>query len=79
MQVSISSKTIPPPGHDLKEAKTLPPSPEQSLCTKSGPSGQNRESKAPLSGHKFRKFHKYTLTLFEMKSFVVLTNKTVFQ
>ena len=24
MQVSISSITIPPPGHDLKEAKTLP-------------------------------------------------------
>ena len=48
MQVSISSKTIlpdRPPGHDLKEAKTLPPG--QSLCTKTLPSGQNRESKTP--------------------------------
>ena len=42
MQVSISSKTIPP-GHDLNGAKTLPPG--QSLCTKALPSGQNRESK----------------------------------
>ena len=54
MQVSISSKTIPP-GDDLKGAKTLPPG--QSLCTKTLPSGQNRESKAPPSGHKVRKFH----------------------
>ena len=34
-------------------------------------------------GHKVRKFHKYiyklSLTLFEMKSFVVSTNKIVFQ
>ena len=35
----------PPPGHDLKGAKTVPPG--QSLCTKTLPSGQNRESKAP--------------------------------
>ena len=59
MQVSISSKTIPPwdkpPGHDLKGATTLPPG--QSLCTKTLPSGQNRESKAPPPGHKVRKFH----------------------
>ena len=39
-----------PPGHDLKRAKTLPP-------------GQNRESKAPPSGHKVSKFHKCTCKL----------------
>ena len=60
MQLSISSKTIPPPrdkqpGHDLKGAKTLPPG--QSLCTKTLSSGQNRVSKAPPPGHKVRKFH----------------------
>ena len=44
-----------PPGHDLKRAKTLPLG--QSLCTKTLPSGQNRESKAPFPGHKVRKFH----------------------
>ena len=54
-QISISFKTILP-GHDLKGAKTLPPG--QSLCTKTLPSGQNRESKAPLQGHKVRKFRK---------------------
>ena len=32
-----------PSGHDLKEAKTLPPG--QSLCPKTLPSGQKRESK----------------------------------
>ena len=70
----------PPQGHNLKRAKTFLPG--QSLCTKTVPSGQNRESKAPPPGHKVRKFHKYIyklLTLLEMKSFVVSTNKTVFQ
>ena len=59
MQVSISSKTIPPPGHDLRGTKTLPPG--QSLCTKTLPSGQNMESKAPPSRHKVRKFQKYII------------------
>ena len=65
MQVSISSKTIlhqnKPPGHDLKGTKTFHPG--QSLCTKTLPSGQNRESKAPPPGHKARKFHKYIYKL----------------
>ena len=62
MQVSISSKTISPPprdkplGHDLKGVKTLPQG--QSLFTKTLPSRQNRESKAPPPGHKVRKCHK---------------------
>ena len=70
MQVSVSSKTIPP-GHDLKGAKTLPTG--QSLCT-------NKESKAPPLRHEVKKFHEciYKLTLFEMRSFVVSTNKMVF-
>ena len=50
MQVSISSKTTPPPPrHDLKGAKILPPG--QSLCTKTLPSGENRDSKAPPLWH----------------------------
>ena len=53
MQLSISSKTIPP-GHDSKGAKTLPPG--QPLCTKTLPSGQNMESKAPPPGHKVKNF-----------------------
>ena len=64
MQVSISSITIPPgqtPGHDLKGAKPLPPG--QSLCTKTLPSGQNRDSKAPSQGHKVREFLKYIYEL----------------
>ena len=44
-----------PPGHDLKGAKTLPP-PQGQSCTKTLPSGQNRESKAPTLGHKVREF-----------------------
>ena len=46
----------PPQGHDLKGAKTLPPG--QLLCTKTLPSGQNRESNAPPLRHKVRQFHK---------------------
>ena len=65
MQVSISSITIPrdkPPGHDLKGAKPLLLG--QSLCTKILPSEQNRESKAPSSGHKVKTFHKYIYQLW---------------
>ena len=66
MQVSISSKTTPlswgqTPGTRLEGSKTVPP--RQSLCTKTLPSGQNRESKAPPPGHKVRKFHKYIYKL----------------
>ena len=64
MQVSMSSKTIPPgqtPG-TRHEGSKIPP-PRQSLCTKTLPSGQNRESKAPPPGHKVRKFHKYIYKL----------------
>ena len=65
MQVSISSIITPPPppppGHDLKGAKTLPP--RQSLCTKTLPSGQKRESNAPPPGHKVREFDKYIYEL----------------
>ena len=67
MQLSISSKTIP--------SETI-------IVYKTLSSGQNKESKAPPLGHKVRKFHECIyklLTLFEMKSFVVSTNKTVFQ
>ena len=84
MQLSISSVTIPrdkPHGNDSKEAKTLPSG--QPLCRKALPSGQNSESKASPLSNKSRRLHKYiyklSLTLFEMKSFVVSTNKTVFQ
>ena len=66
MQVSISSKTILPPGQtpgdDLKGAKALPPG--QSLCTKALPLGQNRESKAPPLGPRVSKFYKYIYKLF---------------
>ena len=60
MQVSISSKTIPPPPdkppeHDLKGEKTLPQG--QSLCAKTLPSGRNREPKAPPLAHKVREFY----------------------
>ena len=57
--ISFIEPPPPPPhprGHDLKGAKTLPSG--QSLCTKTLPSGLNRGSKAPLLGHKVRKFHK---------------------
>ena len=60
MQVSISSVTIPPGQtleNHLKRAKAIPLG--QSLCTKTLPSGQKRESKAPLQGNKVREFHKY--------------------
>ena len=53
MQLSVSSKTIPP-GHDSKGAKTL--SPGQPLCTKTLPQDKIRNSKAPSTGHKDRKF-----------------------
>ena len=79
MQVSTSSKTIPPPGHDLKGEKIVPPG--QSLCTKALPSGQNKESKATPRYINLENFTNVSinLTLFEMKSFMVSTNKTVFQ
>ena len=51
----------PPPGHDLKGAKTLPPG--QSLCTKTLPSGQKRDSKAPPPGHNVGEFHKHIYKL----------------
>ena len=54
MQVSISSKTIP---QDTTGREQKPSPPGKSLCTKTLPSGQNRESKAPLPGHKVRIFH----------------------
>ena len=69
----------PARGTTWKEQK--PSLPGQSLCTKTLPSGQNRESKAPPPGHKVREFYKYIyelLTLFEMKSFVD-SNERVFQ
>ena len=50
-----------PPGHDLKGAKILPLG--QLLCTKTLPSGQERESKAPPPGHKVREFHKHIYEL----------------
>ena len=59
MQVLISSKTIPPgqtTGHYLKGAKILLSG--QSLCTKTIPTGQNRESKVTPPRHKVRKFYK---------------------
>ena len=55
MQVSISSKTIPP-GHELKGSKNAPP--RTITVYKNLPSGQNRESQAPPTGHNIRKFHK---------------------
>ena len=59
------------------------PSPGIIIVYKTPPSGQNGESNTPPLGHKVEKFHKciykLSLTLFEMKSFVVSTNKTVFQ
>ena len=42
------------PGTRLEGSKNPPPG--QPLCTKSLPSGQNRESKAPPPGQKVRKF-----------------------
>ena len=83
MQVSISSITIPPgqvSGTRLEGSKNPPPG--TSFCTKTLHLGQYRESKAPHPGHEVRKFHKCIyklLTLFETKSFVDSTNKTVFQ
>ena len=74
MQVSISSITIPP-GHDLKGAKTLPPG--QSFCTKTLPSGQYRESKAPPPGHKVRKFHKCIYKLWHYLKRKVLWSQQI--
>ena len=51
-----SSETNPP-GHNLKGTETLPL--RQLLCTKTLPSGQNRESKVRPLGHKVREFYKY--------------------
>ena len=64
MQVSISSITIPPgqtPGTRLEGSKPSPSG--QSLCTKTLPSGQKRESKAPPPGHIVREFHKHIYEL----------------
>ena len=84
MQLSISSKTIPSPGQTpgtrLEWGKNPPLG--QSLCTKRLPRDKTG-SQRPHPRDKVRKFHKciYKLSpkLFEMKSFVVSTNKTVFQ
>ena len=59
-------------------AKTL--SPRQSLCTKTLPSGQNRESKAPPLGHNLENFTNVSLTS-DMKRkalYVFSTNKWLF-
>ena len=81
MRLSISSVTIP-----RDTTRRRKPSLRDNHCVQRPssppPLGQNRESKAPHPGCKVRKFHKciykLSLTLFEMKSFVVSTNKTVF-
>ena len=67
-----------PPGYDSKEAKTLLPG--QSLCIKNPPPGTKQGSKVSPRGHKVSKCHNcMSLTLFERKSFVVSTNKTIVQ
>ena len=48
-----------PPGHHSKGAITLPP--EQSVCTKTLPPRQNRESKAPLRDIKLENFTKVSM------------------
>ena len=53
MQVSISSKTIPP-GHDLKGTKTIPP--RQSLCTKTLPRDRTGSQKPNLQDIKLQNF-----------------------
>ena len=70
MQLSVSSKASP---RDMTRRGENPPPPGQSLCTKSlQKPGQNNEFKCHTPRQKI-------LTLSEMKSFVVSTNKTVFQ
>ena len=65
MQVSISSKTIPPPGQAprkrLEGSKNPPP---RIIVYKTLPSRQNRESKAPPPGPRVSKFYKYIHKLF---------------
>ena len=73
-----------PPWSRFEGGKPSPHPPKDNHCVQNPcPSEKNGESKTPPPGHKVRKFHKciYKLfqTLFEMKSFNVSTNKTVFQ
>ena len=51
----------PPPRTRLEGSKTF--APRQSLCTKTLPSRQNRESKAPPQGHRVRKSHKCIVSI----------------
>ena len=62
MQVSIPSKTIPPPpGHDLKEAK---PSPRDNRCVqKTCPRDKTGSQKPHPPGHRVSKFHEYICKL----------------
>ena len=73
MQVSILSKTIPS-GTRLEGSKK-----PDIHCVQNPPFGTELGVKSSTPGHKVRKFYKYIRTLFDMKSFVVSTNKTVFQ
>ena len=79
MQVLISSKTIPP-GHDSKGQK---PCPRDNHCVQNPSPRDKTGSQKPhpldIKLENFTNVSINRLTLFEMKSFVVSTNKTVFQ
>ena len=80
LQVSISSKTIPlgqTSGTRLEGSKNPPPG--QSLCTKTLPLGQNRESKAPPLGHKVRKFHECIYKLWHYLKWKALWSQQIKQ
>ena len=61
MQVSISSKTIPPWDMTWREQK---PSPRTIIVYKNPPLETKQEVKAPPPGHKVRKFRKFIYKLW---------------
>ena len=81
MQLAVSSKTIPYPWTNprdtTRKGKNPPPPPTLSLCTKTLPSGQNRESKAPPPGHKVRKFHKCIYKLWHCSKWKAMWSQQI--
>ena len=65
----------PPSGTRVEGSKNRPPG--QSLCAKTLPLGQSRESKAPPPGHKVRKFHKCIYKLWHYLKWKALWSQQI--
>ena len=80
IRLSIFHQRPPPPGHDSTGVKPLP---RDSHCVQNpSPRDKIGSQKSHPPGHKVNKFYniyKLSLTLFEMKSFIISTNKMVCQ